>query len=215
MLLNKSLKLTYKSIKINQEFCCKPEARVTLRLKQADVGFYSLYFPKGEKKSSCHRTFQAAGTETAAVRVEKQSGPSLKWPAPFSSHLRPDIPTVKISVHTPRVQQGKRLITEPQGHTHTHTQGWPPPTDDISKTREKQDNCYCQPACTHGQQTGAGVCVCVQQDMLNQQACPLLSAVIQRDLCTQSVFISKQSTEETGSGSMRGEMWFRYRTLLH
>lgn len=136
--------------------------------------FTGSVFPKAkEKKSSCHQTLQAAGAETAAVRLEKQSGPSLKWPAPFNSHLRPDIPTVKISVHTPRVRQRKRLTTVPGPHTHTHTQGWPPPTaacDDISKASEKQDNCYCQPSCIHGQQTGAGVCVCVfveiYQDMV-------------------------------------------------
>lgn len=56
---------------INQEFCRKHEAGVTRRSKQADVGFNGLSFPKGKKKSSCHQTVRAAGTETAAVRVEK------------------------------------------------------------------------------------------------------------------------------------------------
>lgn len=177
--------------------CCKREARAILRLQQADVGFYSLYFPQRQKKkSSCHQTFQAAGAETAAVRVGEQSGPSLKWPAPFNSHLRPYTPTVKISVHTPRDEQGKRLITVPQGHTHT------PPTaaTTTSVKPAKSKTTATVSLCAHMEQ----VCVCISNRIrLNQQACPLLSAVIQRDLCTLSVFISKQSIEETGSGQIR------------
>lgn len=170
--------------------------------------FTGSVFPKAkEKKSSCHQTLQAAGAETAAVRLEKQSGPSLKWPVPFNSHLRPDIPTVKISVHTPRVRQRKRLTTVPGPHT--HTQGWPPPTaacDDISKASEKQDNCYCQPSCIHGQQTGAGVCVCFCGNLSGygwiNRPVPCSKGLFQRDPCIQSVFISKQSIKETGSGSV-------------
>lgn len=111
--------------------------------------------------------------------------------------------------HTLRVQQGTRLITVTGPHTHIERR--PPPTaacDDISKTTEKTRQLLLSALCTHGQQTGAGVCVCVSvwvseyksnRIQLNQQACPLLSAVIQRDPCTQAVFVTKQRIKETGS----------------
>ena len=51
------------------------------------------------------------------------------------------------------------------------------------------------------------VCVCVHKSTrawLDQQACPLLRAVIQRDPCIRSVVISKQSIAEAGSGKVSG-----------
>lgn len=89
--------------------------------------------------------------------------------------------------------------------THTHTQGWPPPSaacHHISEATEKQDNCYCQPSCIHGQQTGAGVCVRVCVNLSGYGWINRLSTVFQRDPCIRSVFISKQSIKETGSGSV-------------
>lgn len=83
-------------------------------------GFTASISPRSNReKSSCHQAPRAAGAETAAARLEKQSGPSPKWPAPFNCHLRPGIPTVKISVHTPRVSLGKRFTTATGPHTHT------------------------------------------------------------------------------------------------
>lgn len=92
-------------------------------------------------------------------------------------------------MHTPRVQQGKRLISETRA-THTQTEQT---ATHISKTSEQQDNCFCPGLHTHGEQTGAGVrvCLCVcerasksNRVCLNQQACLLT--------LHRFVFISKQ-----------------------
>lgn len=174
-----------------------------------DFFFKSLFSPKARQKSSCHRALRAAGTETAAVRLQKQSGPS-----PFCSHLRPDMPTVKISVHTPRVRQGKRLTactgathTCTPRHTNTHRADHHPllsVTTSVEKNKTtatvslratwlaNQSRCVC--AC---------VCVWIYWDTVESASpSPQLCAVSQRDPCIQRVFVSKQSIKETGSGSV-------------
>lgn len=100
-------------------------------------------------------------------------------------------------------------------HTHTHTLGWPPPTAacrDISKTRETQDNCYCQPSRTHGQQTRAGVCVCLTR-------CGWINSPVlwfKQNPCARSAFRSKvlQRQEVAQRAEMR-LMWFRHKTQTH
>lgn len=60
-------------------------------------------------------------------------------------------------MHTPRVQQGKRLISVTRA-THTQTEQRPPPTS--VKPVNNKTTASVQ-VCTHGEQTGAGVRVCL------------------------------------------------------
>lgn len=92
-------------------------------------------------------------------------------------------------MHTPRVQQGKRLISVTRA-THTQTEQRPPPTS--VKPVNNKTTASVQ-VCTHGEQMGAGVCVRVfvcarvrksNRVCLNQQACLLT--------LHRFVFISKQ-----------------------
>ncbi len=210
-----------KATNTNREFCCKHATWVTLQLKQAHMGFYSLLFSQRQKEiklssniSSCwHWDSSCRGGEAIWAISEMTSSIQQPFEAWYTNcenkRAHNQSPAGEEAHHCTRA-------THTHTHTHKHTQGWPPPTaacDDISKTSEKQDNCFCQPSCTHGQQTEAGVCaqvcvcvcVCVHKSnriWLNQQACPLLSAVMQSDPCIQSDSKSKQSIKETGSGSM-------------
>lgn len=113
---------------------------------------------------------------------------------------------MKISVHTPRVSVGKRFTTATGPHTHTGlttTQCCLPPHQwSHRKTRQLLLSAFVRtwPA---NRSRCVSVCVCKSiRIWLNQQAHPLLSTAFQRDPRIRSVFISKQSIKETGSGSV-------------
>lgn len=184
--------------------------QATLHSKRADAGFYRLCFPKGKRKeiklssntSSCWRWDSCCQAGEAIWAISEMA---ISIQQPFEAWYTN---CENKRAHT-QCQAGEEAHHCTRAtHTHTHTglttthcclrrHQW-------SQWKTRQ---LLLSACAYTASKPEQVCVCVFvcksiRIWLNQQACPLLSAVFQRDPCIQSVFISKQSIKETGSGSV-------------